>query len=238
MTIPTPPTLAEGLAIAEAVLASRYPGAAYAFAAGSILRGEGTAHSDIDLVVVFDRIEAPRREALLFEGMPVEAFVHDEETLAYAIRLGAKRARPSLLALIAEATIFGPAPERGERLQRAVAALLSSGPPPIAPAQIASMRFVITEAIDDLRGERSPAECLSTGIMLYPMLAEIALRSRAAWSATAKWVPRALAEAESGLAERLDHAFRTLFASGEPKAVIAPAERELAPHGRLPVYRS
>ena len=36
------PTPSEALAVAQAVFASRYAGAAFAFAAGSIMRGEGT----------------------------------------------------------------------------------------------------------------------------------------------------------------------------------------------------
>lgn len=231
MTNPVLPTPAEAWAIAQAVVASRYPSALYAFAAGSILRGEGTAYSDIDLIVVVGRVERAWREALLVDGVPVEIFVQDEETLAHGIQTGTARGRPSFVALISEARVLGRARERGEQVQRAVAAMFSGGPPPMPPAQIAAMRFAITEATDDLRGERSHAEYLSIGIMLYPMLAELALRGRGAWNATAKWVPRTLEQAESGLAERFDHAFRALFASGEPEAVIALVERELTPHG-------
>jgi len=231
MTRPTLPTAAEGLAIARAVLASRYPDAAFAFAAGSILRGEGTLHSDVDLLVVFDRVEAARRESFRFDGVPVEAFVHDEETLAWAVHGAAMRGRPSFPALIAEAIVLGPAAERGERLRHAMAELMSRGPPPMGAAQIAALRYAISEAVDDLRGERAPAEILAIGIMLYPLLAELALRGRGSWNATSKWVPRVLAEAGSGLASRFDHAFRTLFATGACEAVIALAEAELAPHG-------
>ncbi|MES2442198.1 MAG: nucleotidyltransferase domain-containing protein [Pseudomonadota bacterium] len=231
MTHPTLPTPAEALAIARAVIESRYPGAAFAFAAGSILRGEGTLHSDIDLVVVFDRLEVARRESFLFEGVPVEAFVHDEETLAWAVNSSAARGRPGFPALIAEATLLGRAPERGERVRHAVAAMLAKGPPPMAPAQVDAMRYAITEFTNDLRGERTPAEALAIGIMLYPPLVELALRGRGKWNATGKWVPRSLAEADDALAGDFDRAFRALFATGACEAVIALVERELAPHG-------
>src|SRR4051812_48075620 len=115
MTRATLPTPAEALAITETVIASRYPDAAFAFAAGSIMRGEGTIDSDIGWVGVLDRGEASRRESFLFEGRRVEAFVHGGAPLAGPINSGAARGRPSSPAMIAEATVFGRMPERGER---------------------------------------------------------------------------------------------------------------------------
>ncbi|MBB3457952.1 putative nucleotidyltransferase [Rhizobium sp. BK313] len=46
----------------SSVLTSRFPGYSFAFASGSIIRGEGTKGSDIDLVTVFDRLETAWRE--------------------------------------------------------------------------------------------------------------------------------------------------------------------------------
>lgn len=61
----------------------RYRDATAVRAAGSLVRGEGTAYSDLDLVVVYARLPAAYRESFVFEGFPVEAFVHDPETLEY-----------------------------------------------------------------------------------------------------------------------------------------------------------
>ena len=38
---------------ARVICSQRYPDAAVAFAAGSLMRGEGTPYSDLDLVVVY-----------------------------------------------------------------------------------------------------------------------------------------------------------------------------------------
>ncbi len=45
----------------SSVLASRFLRYSFAFASGSIIRSEGTKGSDIDLVVVFDRLETAWR---------------------------------------------------------------------------------------------------------------------------------------------------------------------------------
>lgn len=39
--------------------------------------------SDLDLVVVYQRIDAAFRESFVYAGWPVETFVHDPETLRY-----------------------------------------------------------------------------------------------------------------------------------------------------------
>lgn len=225
---PTPP---EAQAIAEAVLALRYVDAAFAFAAGSIMRGEGTWLSDIDLVVIYDHLEAARRESFMADGVPIEVFVHDPETLAWFIDADVARGCPSILNMVAEGAIIGSAHERARVLQRGVARRLAEGPPPLTPARLNVLRYEITDAIDDLRGERSLSEIMAVGAVLHPRLVELALRGRGRWNGTGKWAPRLLAVADAGLAERFDEAFRALFAAGASGLVIALAEQEMQPHG-------
>ena len=69
--------------IAGAIRSLRYADAGAVFAAGSIVRGEGTPFSDLDLVIVYPQLERAYRESFRFDGLPVEAFVHDPATLEY-----------------------------------------------------------------------------------------------------------------------------------------------------------
>ncbi|WP_426256685.1 nucleotidyltransferase domain-containing protein [Sphingomonas sp. DC2300-3] len=227
-TVPTP---AEALTIAEAVFHTRYDGAAFAYAAGSIMRGEGTYLSDIDLVVVFDRLDAARRESFTVDGVPIEAFVHDPETLAWFVNEDVARGRPSILNMIVEGKIVGPGQERAEALRAEVAARLRSGPLPFSAATLNGLRYEITDAVDDLRGDRTAQELLAIGAMLHPKLVELALRGRRRWNGTGKWAPRLLTNIDADLASRFDGAFRTRFTKGDAGPVIALAEAELAPHG-------
>jgi len=68
------------IGVANAIRSDRYPDAVAVFAAGSIVRGEGTASSDLDLVVVHASLPCAYRESFRFDGYPVEAFVHDDLT--------------------------------------------------------------------------------------------------------------------------------------------------------------
>ncbi|HEY2852428.1 MAG TPA: nucleotidyltransferase domain-containing protein [Gemmatimonadaceae bacterium] len=69
--------------VANAIRSDRYQHADAVFAAGSIVRGEGTAFSDLDLVVVYAQLPCAYRESFGFGGYRVEAFVHDPATLEY-----------------------------------------------------------------------------------------------------------------------------------------------------------
>lgn len=221
----------EALAAAEAVFRSRYDGASFAYVAGSIMRGQGTRLSDIDLVVVYDRLDAARRESFIAKGVPVEAFVHDTETLAWFVNADFSRGCPSILNMIAEGTAIGESVDRAEKLKREVSELLSAGPPILKPAELNALRYEITDAIDDLRGERSPGEVMAIGTMLYPKLVELALRGRCHWNGTGKWAPRLLEAVDASLAAKFEDTFRILFISGRCDPVIALAERELELHG-------
>lgn len=222
---------AEALTIAEAVFHTRYEGAAFAFVAGSIMRGEGTHLSDVDLVVVFDRIEAARRESFTIEGVPVEAFVHDTETLAWFVNEDVMRGRPSILNMIAEGIVIGRDQDRAQALRAHISDRLAIGPLPLSVTALNALRYEITDAVDDLRGERTVSEIVAIGAMLHPKLVELALRGRGQWNGTGKWGPRLLLKVDTDLSGRFDKAFRTLFTDGDRGPVIALADAELTPHG-------
>jgi hypothetical protein len=93
---------------ATRVLSLRYPSAMAAFVAGSVIRGEGTEFSDIDCVVLFDRLANARRESFVFEGFPIEAFVHDPETLRWFMDDDAASGRPCIVNMVAEGRLIGP----------------------------------------------------------------------------------------------------------------------------------
>lgn len=77
MTVPTP------LQAAIEIFATRYESADSLLLAGSTTRNEATATSDLDLVVLFRRVDRSFRESFFFQGWPVEVFAHDPETIEY-----------------------------------------------------------------------------------------------------------------------------------------------------------
>ena len=219
------------VAAARAVVSTRYTDAKFAFVAGSIVRGEGTTLSDIDLVILYDHIEAARRESFSFGGFPVEAFVHDPETLRWFMNQDVECGRPSMVNMVAEGRIVGPNSGDAEALQMEAAARLANGPPRLSAERLDALRYAITDAIDDLRGERTDPEVLAIGTGLYQSVADLVLLGRGRWTGSGKWIPRLLAELNDGVARRFDDAFHRLFVDGRADALIAFIDDELAGHG-------
>jgi hypothetical protein len=221
----------QATALATRIAEARFPTAATVFVAGSIIRGEGTTLSDLDLVVLHPRLERAWRESFLFEGTPVEAFVHDPETLNWFFRSDVEAARPALIGMVAEGRIVGPRPDLGRDWQLRARDILARGPPPASPEKLNRLRYEITDKIDDLRGDRSAEEMIAIGAALYSPLAELLLRNRGGWLGAAKWIPRLLRQSDPLLASRFTAAFQMLYCEMETHEIMALADVALAPHG-------
>lgn len=218
------------LAAARRSLASRYTGAAFAYVSGSIMRGEGTEFSDIDLVVVFPSLDRAWRESFTEEGFPVEAFVHDPQTLAHYLHQDAESGCPVMVNMVATGSIVGPDIERAGLIQAKAAGVLAAGPKPLDGPSYDMLRYQVTDLADDLRGHRPPEEIAAIAAALHQKLADLMLLGRGAWAGRGKWAPRLIRELDGELAVEFDMAFR-LAAGGEGSRVLALADRELALHG-------
>lgn len=220
------------LATAKAALAKRYPEAELAFLAGSVVRGDATMTSDLDLVVVFERLDRAYRQSFTLDGWPIEAFVHDPQTLRYFMEeVDGPRGVPSLPAMISEGIAIPEVTALARSLKDCAKAVLESGPPPLSAEELDSRRYAITDMSEDLVEPRSPIEAWATGIQLYTLMADFALRARGEWSATGKTLPRRLSMADPELAQAFEAAFDALFEARDTGPVIALAERILQPHG-------
>jgi predicted nucleotidyltransferase len=221
------------LQIAEEALVGRFPAADAAFAAGSMVRGEGTAFSDIDLVVLHRQVDRAWRESFLVAGTPVEAFVHDGATLEWFLNKETNAGRAALLGMLVEGRIIGPRQADAAQWKQRAVARLAAGPPALSQERIDDLRYAVTDKIDDLRGVRPAPELMAVGVALYDPLAELVLRTRGSWWGRAKWIPRLLMRVDPELARRFTAAFEALFKHGDPKPLIVLAERELSPLGGL-----
>jgi len=220
------------LSLANTLAASRYPGARAVFAAGSIVRGEGTAFSDLDLVVVHESLTCAYRESFGFEGLPVEAFVHDPETARYFfLEVDRPSGVPALPQMIVEGVEIPGPTEMSQSLKVLAASVIAMGPPPWTPAQHRQGRYAVTDILDDLRAPRSPDELKATGAQLFETLADYHLRANGLWSARGKAIPRALARVDPALCKRYCQSFDELFTQGNQASVIELSEDILRPHG-------
>ena len=218
---------------ARRIFAERYGGARVLFLAGSVMRGEATATSDLDVVVVYERLPHARRESFSFEGWPVEAFVHDPETLEHFAEVDRRRGVPAILRMVIEGVEVPAASEFSAGLKRRAAEVYEAGPPRWDEDEMRLMRYRLTDWVDDLRQPRAAEELVATGAYLYQDVADFFLRSRGLWSAHSKTIPRRLREVDAAFAEQFRRAFEALFAEKRQAPAVALVEEMLAPLGGL-----
>jgi predicted nucleotidyltransferase len=216
---------------ARGIFRERYEGARVLFLGGSVMRGEATPASDLDIVVVYERLPNAYREAFVYGGWPVEAFVHDAGTLEEFFEADRRRGLPSLMSMVWEGSEVPESSEFSARLRLRARELLEAGPPPWDEEELTLRRYRLTDWVDDMRFPRSAEELVATGAWLYQDAAEFYFRTRGLWSAHSKTIPRRLREADADFAERFLRAFDALFAEKRPDAAVALVAELLEPFG-------
>ncbi|TRB20272.1 nucleotidyltransferase domain-containing protein [Rhizobium rhizogenes] len=214
----------------NSVLASRFPRYSFAFASGSIIRGEGTKGSDIDVVMVFDRLDTAWPETFIEGDFPFEVFVQDPETLSWFFESDIARGYPVIIHMVATGHILGPNRDKGQVWKDYAASVLRAGPPELVGEKLDALKYQITDLLDDLHGDRAGPEIRAIAAQLYQPLADLMLLGRGAWSGRGKWIPRLLRETDQELANRFDDAFRQV-SRGNVEVLCNLTHAELDRHG-------
>lgn len=225
------PTPNEILKLAGEVVAARYPDADSAFVAGSFMRGEGSASSDIDLVVLYSSLVQAYRESFIFQNIPVETFVHDPETLSWFLEQDRKDGRPALIGMLIEGVLIGPRQGTAFNFKKRAVQMFAEGPLPLDANAIERLRYAITDKLDDLEVDRTPAERVAIGAALYPLLVELALRGSGRWNGSGKWHARLLKQMDVSVAQQVETVFLSLYDGSDTQAVLRLADNVLEQHG-------
>jgi hypothetical protein len=194
----------QAIANAAELLSQRYIGAEFCLAAGSIVQGQAGEHSDLDLVVLFRELKCAFRESFHYRSMPVEAFVHDYETIQAFMDRDYKKAHPAIIHMIATGKVVGAETEISRRLQGYARALFDGGPEQTPEAKSKALRYSVSELIEDLRDDRTPPEVRAILYRLYETLGELRLRQSRAYIGTGKHLAQMLRACDPAFAETLD----------------------------------
>ncbi|MDX2051865.1 MAG: nucleotidyltransferase domain-containing protein [Polyangiaceae bacterium] len=209
----------------------RYPSALAVFCAGSVIRGEAFASSDLDVVVLFRQLPNAWRESFHFLGWPVEVFPHDPETLAYFVRDDCKGGVPSLASMLAEALIVPGSSPRADRVQTWARAIVDSAPPRPSLAALDQERYGITDLLNDFRDNRARPELLAIACKLYLQVSNFCLKSRGHWLGSPKRLPRSLRHVSPELSAAVENGFEIFFKTGLRNEAINAVQLALEPFG-------
>jgi hypothetical protein len=121
---------------------NKFPQAKCILLAGSVVRGESTAFSDLDLVVLFDHVPHAWRESFIWSNWPVEAFCHDYDTAKYFTATELKTGWSALPNMIAEGMVVpDSATAFAEPLKNYARQILQAGPAELTAADLDRKRY-------------------------------------------------------------------------------------------------
>jgi predicted nucleotidyltransferase len=175
--------------IALRLVTEQFPAARAAWLGGSVVRGNASPTSDLDITVLLDGPPAPMRKSLEYGGWPVELFVHTEKSLAYFSGKDQDRRQPTMMRLVGESLILLDTDGSGVRLQQACLAEVAAGPAPLTRTELDLLRYTITNLLDDL-ADAVGNERTAIASVLWQDAARLLLTGASHWSGTGKGLLR------------------------------------------------
>lgn len=219
-----------GKEAASLFIERHFPHCNFAILAGSVVTGQGTERSDLDLVILDDSQPQPFRACYREFGWPIEVFVLTTETYRYIFEMNQFRAIPSIQRMCAVGTILKD-DGSAEELIREAKEVLQNGPWPWGAEEIDQARYEITECLEDLTGSASHAEDLFIVNRLAGLVQEFELRMHGYWIGEGKWAVRSLNMYDESFCRRFIHELDVFYKTNEKERLIAFADRVLEPFG-------
>ncbi|MGG0668366.1 nucleotidyltransferase domain-containing protein [Sporosarcina koreensis] len=207
-----------------------FPHCQAAILAGSVVRGEETLTSDLDIVIFDNQIDGAYRESRIEYNWPIEVFVHSLTSYKTYFRSDVERARPSLPKMVAEGIVLV---DTGilSLIKNEAAELLNEGPAPWSEQTLMVKRYMLTDALGDLIGTQNEAEALFIANTLAEAIHEFVLRTNGQWIGASKWIIRALKQYDEDFADRFVMAFDAFYKTGNRDGIIKITDEVLAPFG-------
>jgi predicted nucleotidyltransferase len=207
-----------------------FPDCEGALLAGSVVRGEATETSDLDIIIFDKNIRSSYRESLVDLGWAIEVFVHNLTTYKYFFESDRKRARPSLPRMVLEGIILK---DDGivDSIKIEAKNILDNGPEKWSEETITTKRYFITDALDDFIGCTNRAEELFIANTLAELTCEYILRTNGQWVGTSKWLVRSLRQYDEAFAKKFVETFDAYYKSEDKIQVIQLVDSVLQPFG-------
>ena len=207
-----------------------FPNCQCALLAGSVVRGEATETSDLDIVIFDKTIRSSYRESLVDFGWSIEVFVHNLTSYKSFFESDCERARPSLPRMVSEGVILK---DVGiiDSIKKEANLMLEKGPKEWSAETIKIKRYFITDALDDFKGCTNRAEEIFIANRLADLASEFVLRTNRRWIGESKWLVRSLKQYDEPFANQFVEAFDCFYKMDDKKQVISLVESILEPFG-------
>ena len=221
----------EPIEAAEALIGQHFPDCLVAFLAGSVIRGEGTSTSDLDVVVITEHRDAPFRQSLVEFGWPIEVFVHNRQSLDLYFAKDVERRRPALVRMCEEGIVIRDINGLASQIKEQAREILERGPEPVAPDQLRAERYALTDLLDDFVGCAERQQGVFIANDLAVAACDLILDHHGEWLGRGKWLSRRLRQFDAHLADHLQRALEDYFRHDRKTELIEFAEDALALEG-------
>lgn len=220
----------EPIKAAQEFINKYFPSCDGALLAGSVVRGQATETSDLDIVIFDNEFDSAYRESLIEFDWNIELFVHNLNSYQDFFTSDYKRARPSLPRMVSEGLVLK---DNGvmNTIKAEAEELLSKGPEIWSSETINIKRYFITDALDDFIGCENRKEGIFIANTLTELVSEFVLRTNNRWIGASKWVLRSLKQYDDAFAERFVEAFDLYYRENSKSKVIDLVDEILKPYG-------
>ena len=207
-----------------------FPNCNGALLAGSVVRGEETDTSDLDIVIFDETVPSSYRESLIEFNWPIEVFVHNTSSYKSFFESDRERTRPSLPRMVSEGIILK---DDGviEIIRKEAIDLLKEGPEEWSEITLQIKRYFLTDTLDDFIGCNKRGEEIFIANALAELVSEFVLRSNRHWIGTSKWIVRSLRAYDEDYTIQFVEAFETYYTTGDKEKVIHLVEAAMEPFG-------
>ncbi|SHJ84533.1 Nucleotidyltransferase domain-containing protein [Anaerobranca californiensis DSM 14826] len=220
------------VAVREYVL-KEHPNAFLAILAGSVVRGESTETSDLDIVIINEGEEPPYRKSVIYQKWPIELFVYNQKAYKEQCQREVEKAKPFLLTMILEGIPIIDRDKNFHILKREGEEILKKGPRELSPKEIDNYRYTITTLLEDLKGSENHYEGIFIVNKLSMLLAEFIMRLNRRWIGDGKWAYKLLKEFDEEIADKFTESFSQFYSNDNKEHIIRFTEEILVPVGGL-----
>ncbi|WP_409274550.1 nucleotidyltransferase domain-containing protein [Neobacillus sp. SCS-31] len=209
---------------------AKFPNCQAALLAGSVVRGEATATSDLDIVIFDGNLFAPYRESLIDNGWPIELFVHNLTSYRDFFQSDIERGVPSLVRMVSEGIIL-KGPDIIAPIKEEAKKLMEKGPEEWTEDLIVTKRYFLTDVLEDFIGSTNRAESIFIALTLANLSSEFVLRVNRKWIGKSKWIVRSHREYDEKFAERFTEAFDCFYKTDRKDKIIELVDGIMEPYG-------
>lgn len=223
--------MGSALVAAREYVLKEYPNSVLAILAGSVVRGEGTETSDLDIVIITDSEELPYRKSVIYQKWPIELFVYNEKTYKEHCQRGVDQARPYLLSMMVEGIPIIDRDKNFHILKREGEEILNLGPRELNEKEIENYRYMISDLLEDLKGSVDNYESIFIVNKLSFVLSEFIMRLNRRWIGDGKWSYKVLRDFDDELAQVFTEAFSAFYSKSDKQRLVDFTEQILEPVG-------